>query len=415
VQVVRQVFGSGAFETIFGDVTDLPMFQTIFQMVDGREGALASSSHTSEAEFKAEQSRILKEEEEERCRRLSVFLLANLEGKTKDAESFVERARAEASMLVDTPGGVDLVSMTAFIYSQEGTQFRGGVEGFLSEVSEKAHYTYEGTGILGQAFGVMRAAQKLNPQEEETGGKNTAMSTSTEENREKIQGKLEQLSPEELQKVQQEVMAQGLDTLWRLGKLLLEERLRRICEMALEEAHNECPGAWHRVGEFFTTGSLSEVRINLLADALCKLGEVFYEVANAKKLDDGADDEADYSGFAGLKEAAGVSKKKPPDLSPQDPRNSSSWTEVESDSPKPPAGYETASAYGHTPQAPPESYPERGPGEKVENVERLQQLPIKALRGVLQEYGVDTAGCVEKSELVNLIVEKLGMPVVVHV
>jgi len=288
--VVTQVFGAGAFETIFGDVTDLPLFQTIFKMIDSRDGTLAAAAHTNDSAFKAEQQKALKAEEEARCRRLSVFLLSNLDGRGKDRDMFIERARAEAVMLVDTPGGIDLCKMVAFIYTQEGTQFRGGIVGMASEISEKAHYTYEGTGILTQAFGVMRAAQKLQPEEAEAG----AMTS-----KDAVNENLQNLTPEELAKVQQEVMAQGLDTLWRLGKLLLEERLRTVCEMALEDAHKECPPWYERAGEFFTTGGLSTVLINELADSLCLLGETFYEVVSKKTEDE--DEDADHTGFAQLK------------------------------------------------------------------------------------------------------------------
>lgn len=62
----------------------------------------------------------------------------------------------------------------------------------------------------------MRAAQKLNPDlVEDAKGGNKALD----------------VSAKQAQELQKEVMAQGLDTLWRLGKLLLEERLRRICEV----------------------------------------------------------------------------------------------------------------------------------------------------------------------------------------
>jgi hypothetical protein len=49
------------------------------------------------------QDRVLQAEEEARCRRLSVYLLANLEGRDKDVESFLERAKAEAPPLPTRP------------------------------------------------------------------------------------------------------------------------------------------------------------------------------------------------------------------------------------------------------------------------------------------------------------------------
>ena len=312
---------------------------------------------------------------------------------------FVERARSEATMLVDTPGGVDLVRMVAFIYTQEGTQFRGGLEGIASEVSEKAHYTYEGTGILTQAFGVMRAAQKLQPDQ--------AAEPGTVASREAMNEQLERMSPEELAKVQQEVMAQGLDTLWRLGKLLLEERLRTVCEMALEDAHKECPHWYERAGEFLTTGGLSTVKINELADALCLLGETFYEVVNKKTEDE--EDDADHSGFAQLKEAAGVTKPKTsPSKTNAPAKSSATATQGEGC----PPGFAAAPGFAGS-GAPPTSYPKKT--EKVSTPERLGELPIRALRGVLREHGVSYAHCVEKAEIVTLVVESLGLPIEIEI
>jgi len=78
-----------------------------------------------------------------------------------------------------------------------------------------------------------------------------------------------------------------------------------------------------------------------------------------------------------------------------------------------PAGFAAAPpGFGASSGPHPSSYPE--PPKKKEKITtpgRLRDLPIKALRGVLKDHGISYAHCVEKSELVQLVVEKLGLPV----
>ena len=54
------------------------------------------------------QSRILQEEEEERCKQLAVGLNKQIELRAKDVDIFVERARLEALHLVEVYNGCPL-------------------------------------------------------------------------------------------------------------------------------------------------------------------------------------------------------------------------------------------------------------------------------------------------------------------
>jgi len=358
-QVVRSVFGGDSFELVFGDVTDLPMFQQLNHTLE-KSGVLANTltntAYTTQEEFDKEKYALLQEQELSRCEELGMHLLARLEVFAIDNDAFDARARTQAQECVQVPGGIDLLEMTAYIYQQEGAQFLGGLSGLGAEVMEKAHYSYEGSGILSNACGLLYNAQEL-----------------------KKEGQGEAEKEEAMRKLQLQVMSQGLDTLWRLGRLLLEERLRRICEAALKDAEQERPAMLDRVTELFTTFELSETRVGRLATALCRMGEVFQEVADQAKLDLG-DNVTDHSGFAHIKAAAEAQ------MAP---------------APEPPSKMDGDWMYVNDPT----------PAKRtISTAEELQELSARELRGVLSEWGVDSSGCCEKGELLTLVQEKVGLP-----
>lgn len=273
-EVVKTVFGGGMFETIFGDVATLPMIEMLFQQMEG-EGRLAAGAFQDEKQWNLDQQAALKEREQQTCEQLSLYLRKKLDLHTQSPEMFADMIRAEALGLIDTPGGVELLGIVSYIYTQEAIQFLGGPKGWAAEVAERGHYMSEGVGIVTQVLGVLSISRQLEKGAAGEGGKSTS------------------LQEAELQK---EVMTKGLDTVWRVGKLLLEERLRTVVELILAPLKAEAPGVVDSMKEFVFTGQIKDTELDRSAKTLLLMGECWAEVALQA-----AASEEDHTGFASLK------------------------------------------------------------------------------------------------------------------
>lgn len=285
-EIVKTVFGGGMFETIFGDVCSLPMIEMLFQQVEG-EGRLAAAAFESDKSWSVEQQAQLKLAEERNCEQLAVYLAKKMNQRSMDPEMFSDMIRAEAHGLVETPGGAELLGIVGYIYVQEAQQFLGGPAGWAAEVAERGHYMSEGAGILSQVVGVLSISKKLET--EGAAGEGKAA---------EVQARCHGLQQVELQK---EVMSKGLDTVWRVGKLLLEERVRKVVELVLAPLHAKSPGMLDSMKEFFSTGQVTETDLQRQTLILLQMGTCWTEISQGAMLSDKAGEEGDNTGFASLK------------------------------------------------------------------------------------------------------------------
>eukprot|EP00657_Telonema_sp_P-1_P002156 TRINITY_DN15117_c0_g1_i1.p1 TRINITY_DN15117_c0_g1~~TRINITY_DN15117_c0_g1_i1.p1 ORF type:complete len:111 (-),score=13.40 TRINITY_DN15117_c0_g1_i1:259-591(-) len=96
------------------------------------------------------------------------------------------------------------------------------------------------------------------------------------------------------------MMTKGLDTVWRVGKLLLEGRLRLVVENVMRPLKAHTPGMVDSIQEFVLTGQVTETELDRKARALLLMGECWSQMA-AEALHASAEEQEDHSGFAALK------------------------------------------------------------------------------------------------------------------
>lgn len=278
-EVVKTVFGGGMFETIFGDVCSLPMIEVLFQQLEG-DGRLASTAYQNEANWNADQQAQLKVQEQKTCEQLAVYLAKKIKSAQQAPDMFADLIQREALGLIETPGGVELLGIVGYIYEQEARQFLGGPLGWAAEITERTHYMHEGAGILSQVVGVLSISKQLD--------KSQKGEVQTSHN----------LSAQEEVELQKEVMSRGLDTVWRVGKLLLEERLRMVVEIILAPLKAETPGMVDNLRELLSTGGVAETELERQANAILQIGQCWSRVASEALTDQV---EEDHTGFASLK------------------------------------------------------------------------------------------------------------------
>lgn len=141
----------------------------------------------------------------ERIQKLAANLINKLDLYLKGKEKeFEESVKKEAEELKTETRGVELLNSIGYIYEQEGKQHLGGFFGFVSEVSERAH-------LIGETYSAVKAAVKLRQQ----------------------QDLMETADPALKANMEQQFVNNGMEALWKLGKLELESTLRRVCELVL--------------------------------------------------------------------------------------------------------------------------------------------------------------------------------------
>ena len=131
--------------------------------------------------------------------------------------------------------------MVVCVCSQEGKQHAGrwlGIEGFFAQIQEKAHVASTGASVLMDAVKTANMAQEVGDAEQ--GGR----------------------SEEQQREMEAKMMRSGLNVVWKMGKLLLEERCRRVCEIMF---------------------SKDSRRVEALANALIQMGEIFEAVGEEQQ------------------------------------------------------------------------------------------------------------------------------------
>jgi len=237
VQLIRLLFGGGKFDELFGDVGIIDMFT---------EQMAASSDMTFDQLNQHKQ--ILKEKADKRKAALAKHLVKRLEPLVAgiDLQDSTRRIREESFEVMEGPGGPELLYLVGYVYEQEAKQHINsflGVTSFLSKVAEKKHHITETASAIRQAMKAQAAQQRL----ERAGGADAeafnAMATS------------------------------GIKTFWKFGKLEIDQTLRAVCEMVLEDK------------------SVSEHVRKLRANALQVLGSIY------KKASKDAQASGNYNGL----------------------------------------------------------------------------------------------------------------------
>mmetsp|Transcript_8825 Transcript_8825/g.17632 ORF Transcript_8825/g.17632 Transcript_8825/m.17632 type:complete len:557 (+) Transcript_8825:113-1783(+) len=230
--VFRLMFGGEAFDEFFGDVCELPMLKQMLVSMDG-SGAQAPDLSNPQAQER------LKRDEDIYCKQLSVKLKARLERhKELGEKAFLELCEKEAMELCEAPGGVELLKMVGYVYAQEGKQYGGrflGFEGFFAQIHERAHVATTGASVLVEAIKTASMAQEFS-QQQQMGGVRSA---------------------EQQRAMEERMTRSGLQVVWKMGKLLLEERVRRVCEIMMSGVDRDrskveaLGGALITIGEHF--------------------------------------------------------------------------------------------------------------------------------------------------------------------
>mmetsp|Transcript_15682 Transcript_15682/g.37885 ORF Transcript_15682/g.37885 Transcript_15682/m.37885 type:complete len:426 (-) Transcript_15682:155-1432(-) len=227
--VFKLMFGGGAFDALFGDVCELPMLK---QMIGMQEQQQQDPRAMQQGQEK------LRREEDIYCKQLAHKLKEKLDkcGQLGD-KGYRELCERDGLELCEAPGGVELLGMVGYVYTQEGKQYAGrwlGLEGFWSQIQEKAHVASTGTAVLVDAIKTANMAQEMSA------------GAQTEEEQRKAEAKM---------------MRSGLNVVWKMGKMLLEERVRRVSEIMMSSVDKDSR------------------KVEALAHALIAMGECYEALA----------------------------------------------------------------------------------------------------------------------------------------
>lgn len=220
---------------------------------------------------------------------LSIKLKAKLEQRAKDGDkAFAEFGLKHAMELCEAPGGTELVQMVGYVYGLEGKQYAGrflGFEGFFAQIQEKAHVVSSGAAVLADAVKTANMANEVG--DRQRGGSSEVTSPisparhprhayplcrilapsaplplagavvlyrwalvecpirrlRTESPRDltlpvaatSFDRRFRHLQADEVrrQELEKKMMKSGLNVVWKMGKLMLEERCRKICEIMM--------------------------------------------------------------------------------------------------------------------------------------------------------------------------------------
>jgi len=188
-ELFRHLFGDGKFEGYFGE---LMLFDMMALEPDDQEAAEL---------LQAKQASMISE--------LAVLMEARISLFTSGAKTeFLKWCEEEAVNLMESPGGVELLQLLGYVYVQEATRVDSGflgISGALARVQRKGHQISVGVSMVKTAIRLQEAHERL----EQTGGTD--------------------------QRHMEEVMAYGLQIIWKLGKMQIEDTLRKVCEILIDD------------------------------------------------------------------------------------------------------------------------------------------------------------------------------------
>lgn len=222
-ELFQMLFGGGKFKDIFGEVALLDMME------------LDQTDPEAVARFQQAQR--------ERCTPLADALINKLDIYLRGETSrFRQMVTQEAAELMDSPGGLELVNLIGYVYTQEARKHSGaflGLDGFLAGVQEKGH-------SMAVKFSLVNSMVKAQ------------MATE----------RLEQGTSAAVEKDQRIAAEEGFMTLWKVGKLEVESTVREVCTMVLANPSisksvrkQRCEGT-KIYGSIFKTLASEQIKVN---------------------------------------------------------------------------------------------------------------------------------------------------------
>jgi len=196
-ELFKMLFGGKKFDNIFGN---LSFFDLDLSNPNGPDAAW-------------------ERKQEENSRELVHQLLIKVEPFVQGMKSeFCKMVEAEAKELVDVPGGQELLHLVGYVYVQEAKQHLDtflGIPAFFSRVAEKGH-------MMGLAIDTMKHVVKMQ----------AAQAKMERDQKMPEMDAQAQISPEMAMLLQE-----GLKAIWSIGKIEIDQILRRVCETTLQDTH----------------------------------------------------------------------------------------------------------------------------------------------------------------------------------
>ena len=222
-ELFQMLFGGGKFKDIFGEISMLEAME-----IDTSDPAAVERFH---------------QQQRERCPPLARSLVAKLEPFVQgQTAQFRQQTTQEVLNLMDSPGGLQLVHLTGYVYLQESRKHSGaflGFDGFLAGIQEKGHSLSVKFSLASSAVKASMAVERLES------GKS--------------------LSEEEDQRIAAE---EGLAALWKVGKLEVEGTLREVCTLICNDPEaskttrkRRCEGL-KVMGTIYKTMATEQIKIN---------------------------------------------------------------------------------------------------------------------------------------------------------
>jgi curved DNA-binding protein CbpA len=234
-ELFKGLFGGEAFASYIGEIS-------FGQMMGEAPAAGADGSTPAAGEVPAIDHDAMNAAMLERVESLYAFLISRTvsfeEGRIRD---FDEATQSEAKSLVEQPQGADLLYSIGYVYQQEAERELGGLRGFVAGFGAFGHN-------VSSTFSALKKVAKVQA-EEDRRQKAVAEGGSAESN------------PED----DERRMHEGLDAMFAVGKLDIEQCLRRVVKRAL------------------ATPGLGDQGRRMRAEAIVRMGGIFKEVAKKKK------------------------------------------------------------------------------------------------------------------------------------
>jgi len=207
-ELFRAMFGAGKFQDIFGDVALADILSMGGEQAGGPPGPGAGISE--DGTLSPEKEAELLEKKNKRKDKLVSALLPKIEpfvsGGKAGQEEFKRVATAEAEELASVPGGDELLLLVGYVYVQEAKQHLGGLTGYISEWKESYHHIKEAISIIKSAVRMQTAQQMLA----EKGGEDVQL--------------------------MEFMMTESLKTVWKLGRMDIDDILRLTLSAVLKPA-----------------------------------------------------------------------------------------------------------------------------------------------------------------------------------
>jgi len=187
--IFKMIFGCGTFDDVFGELNFVGMFDM-------------TPENLSDEEI----MKLLEKKNKERKEKLIEALLNRLHTFIDDNDKDYKSQEADISEKLESPGGPALLSSIGYIYIQEAKKNLGrylGIQSWFAGIEEKGHE-------IKQSFSLISSIVKLQVAHE----------------------RFEQAGAQDEQLVN-DIMSQGLSTIWKIGLLEIESTVREVSQSVL--------------------------------------------------------------------------------------------------------------------------------------------------------------------------------------